>query len=255
MAVTKSGPDCLMRPNVTMWRLSPQALRLHAWSRRSSAPTGRRPSVRSTSKRSWSGNCENSSSPSLLVCRRGEINGQRRPRGRSLVETSWKPQPARNQSHAPASESPKPVFAAQIGIRSTRDMPRGVMVRKGSTVRVRQRALPANRGVFTDVRQRISARHVHIPSTPVHIPGTGRARHHTNRLQIRAFGRLVTPSLQVNGRARPVSLVDGTGKEWAMDSTAKITSKGQVTIPSVFATRSSSTRAMSCSSALNEAGQ
>ena len=28
-----------------------------------------------------------------------------------------------------------------------------------------------------------------------------------------------------------MSLLDGTGKEWATDSTAKITSKGQVTIP------------------------
>jgi hypothetical protein len=76
----------------------------------------------------------------------------------SLVETSWKPQPARNQSRAPPSEPPKPVFAAQIGIRSTRDMPRGVMVRKGSTVRARQRALAAAYGGERfEVRARLSS--------------------------------------------------------------------------------------------------
>jgi hypothetical protein len=54
----------------------------------------------------------NSSPPSLLVCRLREINSQRRSRGSPIVETSWKPRPARNQSYPPESGPSKPAHAA-----------------------------------------------------------------------------------------------------------------------------------------------
>jgi hypothetical protein len=57
------------------------------------------------------------------------------------METTWKPQPSRNALQPSARDPGKPGFAGHIRRGKPADGRRGVMVRKGSSVRVRQRAL------------------------------------------------------------------------------------------------------------------
>ena len=74
-AVKTSTREWCRRPSMIMLRWPPLGLRRHAWRRRSNAPTGKQPNVKSTSRRSWSGSCANSSPRWLLVFRLREAHG------------------------------------------------------------------------------------------------------------------------------------------------------------------------------------